>query len=79
MKKFAEYADRNKAPILEVLTAYVKSGNFLEVSSGTGQHISHFAPNFKKVTFYPTEFIEDNLPRYIINQNIKTFLFFKKV
>eukprot|EP01080_Neovahlkampfia_damariscottae_P008904 gene8904-852_t len=62
MKKFAEYADRNKAPVLEVLLKNVKSGNFLEISSGTGQHISHFAPNFKDVIFYPTEYDKENLP-----------------
>lgn len=28
---------------------------FLEISSGTGQHITHFAPHFPQVTFYPSE------------------------
>jgi hypothetical protein len=64
MKKFAEHSEKNKAPILKVLLDYVKNGNFLEVSSGTGQHVSFFAPNFKEVTFFPTEFELDNLPRF---------------
>nr|CAH7717867.1 unnamed protein product [Callosobruchus chinensis] len=51
-------ADRNKTPILEILKKYFKNieGNVLEISSGTGQHLAHFAPNFPKLTFQPSEF-----------------------
>lgn len=55
-------ADRNKDPILSVLLRYIQRGpnqTFLEISSGSGQHIAHFAPHFPQVTFLPSE-IEPN-------------------
>ncbi|XP_015189182.1 PREDICTED: UPF0585 protein C16orf13 homolog A [Polistes dominula] len=51
-------AERNKDPILSVLRRYIQPGTsqkFLEISSGSGQHIAHFAPHFPHVTFYPSE------------------------
>ncbi|XP_031844018.1 methyltransferase-like 26 [Nomia melanderi] len=52
-------ADRNKDPILSVLRKYIQYGAdqiFLEISSGSGQHVAHFAPHFPHVTFYPSEY-----------------------
>ncbi|XP_076751934.1 methyltransferase-like 26 [Xylocopa sonorina] len=52
-------ADRNKGPILSVLQKYIQYGTpqtFLEISSGSGQHIAHFAPHFPHITFYPSEY-----------------------
>ncbi|XP_012276466.1 methyltransferase-like 26 [Orussus abietinus] len=52
-------AERNKDPILSVLRQYIRPGpdqKFLEISSGSGQHIAHFAPHFPQVTFYPSEY-----------------------
>lgn len=52
-------ADRNKDPILSVLKQYIPLGEkltCLEISSGTGQHLAHFAPQFPDVTFYPSEY-----------------------
>ncbi|XP_018349139.1 PREDICTED: UPF0585 protein C16orf13 homolog A [Trachymyrmex septentrionalis] len=52
-------ADRNKDPILSVLKRYIQPGRnqtLLEISSGTGQHVAHFAPHFPQVTFYPSEY-----------------------
>lgn len=52
-------ADRNKDPILSVLRKYIQPGPdqiFLEISSGTGQHIAHFAPYFPQILFYPSEY-----------------------
>jgi hypothetical protein len=52
-------ADRNKDPILSVLKWYIQRGTnqtFLEISSGSGQHMAHFAPHFPHVTFYPSEY-----------------------
>ncbi|XP_046742979.1 methyltransferase-like 26 [Diprion similis] len=63
-KLFYPSADRNKEPILSVLREYIRSGsnqNFLEISSGSGQHIAHFAPYFPQVTFYPSEVDTDLL------------------
>ncbi|KOC67577.1 UPF0585 protein C16orf13 like protein [Habropoda laboriosa] len=52
-------ADRNKDPILSVLKKYIQPGpdqTFLEISSGSGQHIAHFAPHFPQIVFYPSEY-----------------------
>lgn len=52
-------ADRNKDPILSVLKRYIQRGTnqtLLEISSGSGQHVAHFAPHFPHVTFYPSEY-----------------------
>lgn len=60
-------AERNKNPILSVLKRYIQPGadqTFLEISSGSGQHVAHFAPHFPHVTFYPSEY-ESSLLRSI--------------
>ncbi|CAK9806507.1 UPF0585 protein CG18661 [Anthophora quadrimaculata] len=52
-------ADRNKGPILSVLQKYIQQGPqqiFLEIASGSGQHIAHFAPHFPQLLFYPSEY-----------------------
>lgn len=56
-------AERNKEPILHVLKKYMKPPNdgstkqkFLEISSGSGQHVAHIAPHFPFVEFQPTEY-----------------------
>ncbi|KAJ4432341.1 hypothetical protein ANN_20960 [Periplaneta americana] len=59
-------AERNKEPILQVLKKFItpyieKTGHqdggyhCLEISSGSGQHITHFAPHFKSVMWQPSE------------------------
>lgn len=51
-------AERNKEPILQCLKKYIdasKKSYFLEISSGSGQHVSHIAPNFPNTIFQPTE------------------------
>lgn len=49
-------ADRNKDPILKALTPYVKTNTFvLEIASGTGQHVTHFAKQLTDCKFQPTE------------------------
>lgn len=57
-KEIYAAAERNKDPILAVLRNYIKKEipqEFLEIASGSGQHVAHFAPNFPQVTFYPSE------------------------
>jgi hypothetical protein len=49
-------AERNKAPIAEVLRRVLpESGCILEISSGTGQHIVHFARVMPSLVWQPTE------------------------
>jgi SAM-dependent methyltransferase len=49
-------AERNKDPILSVLESVLpQSGSVLEIASGTGQHVCHFASHLTGLTFQPTE------------------------
>jgi hypothetical protein len=55
------HSERNKQPILDVLTRYLncetdKGTLVLEVSSGSGQHVSHFAKHFTSIVFQPSEY-----------------------
>jgi SAM-dependent methyltransferase len=56
---YAGSADRNKVPIGETLGAEIFQradvNSVLEIGSGTGQHLEHFAPLFPGVIFFPTE------------------------
>ena len=53
---FSPPADRNKAPILEVMTRILPgSATVLEVASGTGQHAEHFAAVRPDWDWQPTE------------------------
>lgn len=63
-KLISAAASRNKDPILQVLKRFIicdtdqvedESPLFLEISSGTGQHVAHFAPHFPGVKFQPSE------------------------
>jgi SAM-dependent methyltransferase len=49
-------AERNKQPIAEVLMRVLPAqGDVLEVSSGTGQHVVHFARAMPHIRWQPTE------------------------
>jgi SAM-dependent methyltransferase len=49
-------AERNKQPILEILQAVLPPvGTVLEVASGTGQHVVHFASGLPDLRWQPTE------------------------
>ena len=59
-RETAPSADRNKQPILDVLARVLpSSGLVLEIGSGTGQHVSHFAQALPDLTFQPSEFDRD--------------------
>lgn len=52
----APAADRNKQPILEALARLLPmSGIVLEVASGTGQHVVHFARGLPRLQWQPSD------------------------
>jgi hypothetical protein len=49
-------AERNKGPVAEILMRVLPAqGDVLEVSSGTGQHVLHFAQAMPHIRWQPTE------------------------
>ncbi|XP_029990395.1 methyltransferase-like 26 [Sphaeramia orbicularis] len=60
----AAAAERNKEPILAVLQDSVNTGRplqALEISSGTGQHVTHFAQALRNITWQPSEYDRQSL------------------
>uniref|UniRef100_A0A3Q0RD52 Methyltransferase-like 26 n=1 Tax=Amphilophus citrinellus TaxID=61819 RepID=A0A3Q0RD52_AMPCI len=71
----AAAAERNKEPILAVLRDSVHTGRplqALEISSGTGQHVTHFARALPNITWQPSEYDRQSIVRahYRLN-NVK--------
>jgi SAM-dependent methyltransferase len=61
---FSPAADRNKQPILEVLTRLLPDhASVLEVASGTGQHAAHCAAGCSGWRWQPTDADPEALPR----------------
>ena len=55
-RHFAPSTPRNKGPILDLLLARLgDTGRYLEIASGTGEHVVHFAANMPNWRFQPTE------------------------
>mmetsp|Transcript_24342 Transcript_24342/g.58763 ORF Transcript_24342/g.58763 Transcript_24342/m.58763 type:complete len:216 (+) Transcript_24342:368-1015(+) len=54
----APAADRNKEVIWKILSKKM-DGHVLEIGSGTGQHIGHFAPQKTSIIWYPSDCGED--------------------
>src|SRR4051812_18494002 len=53
---FAPSAARNCAPILEALRPQLpRSGTVLEIASGTGEHVAHFAAAMPALIWQPTD------------------------
>lgn len=53
-------AERNKDPILRVLERVLpRQGLVLEIASGTGQHVAHFAAANPSLTWQPTDVNEE--------------------
>jgi cyclopropane fatty-acyl-phospholipid synthase-like methyltransferase len=60
-KPFAEYAQRNAAPILEVLRHELRGHtNVLEIGSGTGQHAVHFATELTHLQWQTSDLDENH-------------------
>jgi len=55
-------AERNKGPILEVLRKWLPDGSaMLEIASGTGQHVVHFAAEMPLSSWQPSDPDAENL------------------
>jgi len=55
-KLIAPAAERNRAPILDVLLPKMpRRGDVLEIASGTGQHIAALAAHRPDLTFHPSD------------------------
>ena len=58
----AAASERNKAPILEQLRRFLPAdSDVLEIASGTGQHVVHFAAALPGTSWQPTDYELDNL------------------
>lgn len=58
VKQTAPSAQRNRGPILDVLRRVLPTtdeGLVLEVASGTGEHVTHFAQALPHLTFQPSD------------------------
>ncbi len=59
-KKHAPATLRNRDAILAVLREHLpEQGRVLEIASGSGEHICHFAPHFPDVEFQPSDMSEE--------------------
>ena len=57
-KRFAPAAERNTAPILDVLKGALPAagaGRALAIAEGSGQHVTAFARSFANIVFLPSE------------------------
>ena len=62
MKQAWPAAERNKAPILDVLRRVLPaSGKLLEIASGTGQHAAYFAEQLPAWVIQPSDIDSENL------------------
>ena len=58
---FSPSAARNRDPILQMLQSILPpQGSMLEIASGTGEHVVHFARGLPGWRFQPTEFDESS-------------------
>lgn len=68
LRQYAPAAERNRQPILEVLKQVLPAaGTVLEISSGTGEHITFFAPRLRHLQWLPSE------PQALARQSIQAW------
>ena len=79
-KRVISAAEYNKQPIVEILLNHIipesTPVSLLEVGSGTGQHIVHFAAHFPLVTFQPSDIESDyldSIQAYIDEYEVNAF------
>ena len=61
-RRSAPAATRNREPIADVLEDWLPdSGTVLEIASGTGEHVVHFANRFPKLDWQPSDLNADAL------------------
>ena len=71
MRRVAPAAARNRQPILDVLAPQLPAhGLVLEIASGSGEHIVHFAAALPQLTFQPSD--PDETARASIDDWAKT-------
>ena len=64
-KRINPSAERNRDPILNVLRTTLELSRplkCLEIASGSGTHVGHFAEHLPSVTWQPSDFDPENLP-----------------
>ena len=55
-RQYAPATERNRQPILDILERVLPAeGTVLEISSGTGEHITFFAPRLSRLQWLPSE------------------------
>jgi cyclopropane fatty-acyl-phospholipid synthase-like methyltransferase len=60
VKAFSEACERNRDPILSVLSrVFAGSSRVLEIGSGTGQHAAYFAPRLRHLSWQPSDRAEN--------------------
>jgi SAM-dependent methyltransferase len=71
---FTASAERNKGPILAVLERVLpRTGVVLEIASGTGQHVAHFARALPGLTWQPSDAdsaFRESIRSWIASENL---------
>ncbi len=75
---FSAAASRNRGPILDVLGQILpKQGLVLEIASGSGEHVAHFAAGLPNLTFAPSDpnpKARDSIAAWIAYAGVKNVL-----